>query len=119
MDINSVGLAGSGINPKAMAHTYGAFQELDTQLPALRQAVLARRASAAEVDAFYTRLANVGPTLFLQTALQAPDTTGAVDAITMLDLFPALDLHSRAVGLAAGWAEHGALTSLSASRWRS
>ncbi len=28
----------------------------------------------------------------------------------MLDLFPALDLHSRAVGLAAGRAERGTLT---------
>ena len=110
VDISSVGLAGSGINPQAMASTYAAFQELDAQLPALRQAVLARRASAAEVDAFYTRLANVGPTLFLQTALQAPDTTGAVDGITTLDLLSPIDLHSRVAGLGAGWAERGVLS---------
>lgn len=53
------------------------------------------------------------------TSNRTPDkvavVTGASSGIgaataRALDLFPALDLHSRAVGLAAGWAERGALT---------
>jgi signal transduction histidine kinase len=98
------------INPQVMASTTAGFRIVGAQLPGVRQRVRSRQETAAQVDAFYTQIVSGSSPGLLLNALGAPDAVAAVDAITMLDLFPALDLHSRAVGLAAGWAEHGALT---------
>lgn len=98
------------LNPQASAGSVAAFRQMAAQMLVVRQGVQARRLSATEVDTFYTQFADVGSTTFLRTALQAPDPAAAVDGITMTDLVPALDLHSRAAGLGAGWAERGVLS---------
>jgi signal transduction histidine kinase len=98
------------INPQVMASTAAGFRVIGAELPGVRQRVRERQETAAEVDAFYTRIVSGSSPGLLLNALGAPDAVAAVDAITVLDLFPALDLHSRAVGLAAGWAERGALS---------
>lgn len=98
------------INPKVMASTAAGFRVIGAELPRVRQRVRDRQETAAEVDAFYTNIVSGSLPGLLLNALGAPDAVAAVDAITVLDLFPALDLHSREVGLAAGWAERGALS---------
>ena len=102
--------AAQSINPGAMASVNAAFGKLLAQLPAMRLGVRTRRVSAAEVDALYTRLINVGTPVLLGSALSAPGSAAAVDGITVLDLLPAFDLHSRAVGLGAGWVTSGVLS---------
>jgi hypothetical protein len=101
---------GQGINPGALTSSVASFRELAAQLPSVRQGVRTRRESATAVDAFYTQLVNVGSAAFLQSALSASNATAAVDTITVLDLFPVVDLHSRAIGLGAGWVEGGVLS---------
>jgi hypothetical protein len=105
-----VGNVGQSINPDAMARVNATFHELAAQLPAVRSGVQTRRASAAEVDALYSRLINVGTSVLLGSALSAPGSAAAVDGITVLDLLPVFDLHSRAVGLGAGWVTRGVLS---------
>lgn len=80
------------------------------RLAAVRQGVQTRRASAAKVDDFYTQMANVGSALYRNAAISAPDAVVGVDEITALDLFAVPDLHSRLVGLGAGWVMRGAVT---------
>jgi signal transduction histidine kinase len=98
------------INPQVMASTIAGFRVIGAQLPGVRQRVKNGQEAAAAVDAFYTQIVSGSSPGLLLNALGAPNASAAVDAITVLDLFPALDLHSRAVGLAAGWAERGTLT---------
>lgn len=98
------------INPQVMASTAAGFRVITAELPGVRQRVRSRQETATAADAFYTQIVGGSSPGLLLNALGAPDAAAAVDAITMLDLFPALDLHSRAVGLAAGWAERGTLT---------
>jgi len=99
-----------GISPQVIGSSNTAANALFAQLPAMRQGVQTRRASAAQVDAFYTQLADFGMTVFRLAALAAPNSSAAVNEITALDLLSVPDLHSRAVGLAAGWAAHGVLS---------
>jgi signal transduction histidine kinase len=108
-DTARAGSVEQGINPGALASTIATLNKLAAQLPAVRSGVRTRRASATEVDAFYTQLANVGGSTILLTALSAPDSAAAVDGITVQDLLSAVDLHSRAVGLGAGWVTRGVL----------
>ena len=105
-----IGDVAQGINPEVVASTVATLHKLAAQLPVVRQGVQTRRASAAEVDAFHTQLTNVGGSTILGTALSAPDSAAAVDGITVQDLLPVLDLHSRAVGLGAGWVTRGVLS---------
>ncbi|HEX4094161.1 MAG TPA: nitrate- and nitrite sensing domain-containing protein [Trebonia sp.] len=98
------------INPQVMASTAAGFRVITAELPGVRQRVRSRHETAAAVDAFYTQIVSGSSPGLVLNALGAPDAVAAVDAITMLDLFPPLDLHSRAVGLGAGWAERGRLT---------
>lgn len=109
-NIARIGNAAQGLNPGAAASANATFHELLAQLPVVRQGVQSRRLSATEVDAFYTQLADVGSPAFLRFALSAPDSAAAVDGITMLDLLPVVDVHSRAVGLGAGWEAHRVLS---------
>lgn len=97
--------APQAINPQVMASTATGFRVITAELPAVRDRVRSRQETAAEVDAFYTRIVIGSSPGLLLNALGARDAVAAVDAISVLDLFPALDLHSRAVGLGAGWAE--------------
>ena len=108
-DTARAGSVEQGINPGALASTIATLNKLAAQLPTVRSGVRTRRASATEVDAFYTQLANVGGSTILLTALSAPDSAAAVDGITVQDLLSAVDLHSRAVGLGAGWVTRGVL----------
>ena len=105
-----IGDVAQGIIPEVVASTVATLHKLAAQLPVVRQGVQTRRASAAEVDAFHTQLTNVGGSTILGTALSAPDSAAAVDGITVQDLLPVLDLHSRAVGLGAGWVTRGVLS---------
>jgi signal transduction histidine kinase len=98
------------INPQVMASTAAGFRVITAELPGVRQRVRSRQETAAAVDDFYTEIVSGSSPGLLLDALGAPNAVAAVDAITMLDLFPALDLHSRAVGLGAGWAEQGQLS---------
>ena len=95
------------INPQVMASTAAGFRVITAELPGVRQRVRSRQETAAAVDDFYTEIVSGSSPGLLLDALGAPNAVAAVDAITMLDLFPALDVHSRAVGLGAGWAERG------------
>jgi len=79
-------------------------------LPAIREGVQTRRASIAEVDSFYIQLANVGMGALLLYAPRTPDSASAADMTGVMDLFTPIDLHSRAVGLGAGWVVHGVLS---------
>jgi hypothetical protein len=97
-------------NPQAGAKSVEAFRQMSAQMLVVRQGVQARTASAAQVDAFYTQFFNIGLTTLLGVSLQAPNSAAAVDGVTTLDLLPVDDLHSRAVGLGAGWAERGILS---------
>jgi len=105
-----IGNTVQSLNPGAAASANATFHELLAQLPVVRQGVQARRLSATEVDAFYTRLADVVTSAFLGFALSAPDSAAAVDGITMLDWLPVLDAHSRAMGLGAGFKARGVLS---------
>lgn len=98
------------INPQVMASTAAGFRVITAELPGVRQRVRSRQETAAAVDDFYTEIVSGSSPGLLLDALGAPNAVAAVDAITMLDLFPALDVHSRAVGLGAGWAERGQLS---------
>jgi len=99
-----------GLDPQVMAASGAAQQKLLARLPAVRQAVQARRASVTEVDNYYTQMANVGMGAFLLYAPLTPDSTSAADMIDTMDLFTPIDLHSRAVGLGAGWFAHGTVS---------
>jgi hypothetical protein len=98
-----------GLDPQVMAAGSAASQKTLAELPAIRQAVQARRASVTEVDSYYTQLANVGMGTFLLYAPRTPDSASAADMVGTMDLFTPIDLHSRAVGLGAGWAVRGTL----------
>jgi signal transduction histidine kinase len=98
------------INPQVMASTAAGFRVISEELPGVRQRVKNGQETAAEVDNFYTEIVSGSSPGLVLDALGAPNAVAAVDTITMLDLFPALDLHSRAVGLGAGWAERGQLS---------
>jgi len=98
------------LDPQVMAASGAAQQKLLAGLPAIRQAVQSRRASVAEVDSYYTQLANVGMGAFLLYAPRTPDSASAAGMIGTMDLFTPIDLHSRAVGLGAGWAARGTLS---------
>jgi signal transduction histidine kinase len=100
----------AAINPQVMASTAAGFRVIGAELPGIRQHVQSRTETAAAVDAFYTSIVTDSSPGLLLNAIGAPGAGSAVDAVTVLDLFSPLDLHSRAVGLASGWAEHGALT---------
>ncbi|HET9082014.1 MAG TPA: nitrate- and nitrite sensing domain-containing protein [Trebonia sp.] len=105
-----IGDTAQRLNPSAAASANAKFHQLVAQLPAIRQGVQSRRESPAAVDAFYTQLAGVVTPAFLGFALSAYSSAAAVDGITMLDLLPVVDTHSRAVGLGAGRAASGTLT---------
>jgi hypothetical protein len=79
-------------------------------LPAVRREVQARQVSATTVDAFYTQLVNLGSAPLLLNALSAPNSGVAVNMTATLDMLSAIDLHSRAAGLGAGWTERGVLS---------
>jgi signal transduction histidine kinase len=98
------------INPQVMASTATGLRVITAELPGVRERVQSRQETATEVDAFYTQIVSGSAPGLLLNALGAPTAVAAVDAITVLDLFPALDLHSRAVGLGAGWAERVTLS---------
>ncbi|WP_187366283.1 sensor histidine kinase [Trebonia kvetii] len=99
-----------GLNPHAVTRSNALLHELADEMPVVRQGVQTGRASVSDVDAFYTRLAVGDSSVLLQSALSAPDTTTAIDEITVLDLNSVPDLHSRVVGLGAGWAVRGIVT---------
>jgi Nitrate and nitrite sensing/Histidine kinase-, DNA gyrase B-, and HSP90-like ATPase/HAMP domain len=99
-----------GLDPQVMAAGAAASAKLLAKLPAIRQAVQAGHASVTEVDSYYTQVANVGMGTFLLYAPRTPDSTSAASMIGTMDLFTPIDLHSRAVGLGAGWAVRGPLS---------
>jgi hypothetical protein len=99
-----------GLNPQAVANSNVGLHQLASQLSAVRQGVQTGHASDDQVDTFYTRFANAGSAVYLLSALSAPSTTAAVAEITALDLSSVPDLHSRVVGLGAGWATRGIVT---------
>jgi signal transduction histidine kinase len=110
VDVNRVTSALEALNPQVMAQASATNQQLFTGLTPMRRAVQAGRASVTQVDSFYTQLANVGMGPFLLYAPRTPDSGSAADMISTMDLFTPIDLHSRAVGLAAGWAAHEVLS---------
>jgi len=97
------------LNPDAVSQSNAAFAELSTQMTLLRQGVDVGQVSAADVDAFYTGLAGVLITGLEGTARTSPDAATAAEETTTVDLFWVTDLHSRAVGLAAGGVPQGRL----------
>jgi Nitrate and nitrite sensing/HAMP domain/Histidine kinase-, DNA gyrase B-, and HSP90-like ATPase len=103
----SVGNGLSGLDPQETATTFTALHKLADQLTVVRQGVQAGRASVSEVDTFYTQFAALGAQSFLQSALSAPGAVAAADELTALDLYPVSNLHSRLVGLGAGWVTSG------------
>lgn len=107
--LRQVGNATQGLNSGA-AGANATFHKLLAQLPVIRQGVQSRQLTPTAVDAFYTQLTNVASPAFLQFALSAHDPVATVDGITMLDLMPVVDGHSRAVGLGSGWASRGVLS---------
>ncbi len=109
-NVNKIAAKGQNINPRVMAKTIALAHELNVQLAQMRQLVQTRRASATEVDSFYTQMINDGSSAQLQSALSAPNSQSAVDETTTLDLLAVPDLHSQVVGLGAGWAAHGVLS---------
>jgi methyl-accepting chemotaxis protein len=101
---------GQGLNPGTVATMNATVHGLAAQLSAIRKGVQTRQASATEVDLFYDKFINVGASAFLSDALSAPNSAAAVDSITTLDLLSVFDLHSRAIGLGAGWVARGVLS---------
>ncbi|TDV53945.1 sensor histidine kinase [Actinophytocola oryzae] len=97
------------LNPDAVSQSNSAFAELSAQLQQVRQGVDARQASVAVVDGFYTGLAGVVITGLEGSARTTPDAATAAEETTAVDLFWVTDLHSRAVGLAAGGVAQGVL----------
>lgn len=106
----SAGNAVKDSNPQVVAGAADTARELSAQLALLRQKVRTGRASVTEVDAFYTQAADVGATVQLRAVPGAPSAAAAADDITALDLFEVPDLHSRTVGLGAGWQARGVLS---------
>src|SRR5579872_3353856 len=72
---NAIRLASEGqdINPATAAAANAAMHSLAVKLSAVRQGVRTRQASADEVDAFYSQLADVGVSGTLHIALSAPN----------------------------------------------
>ncbi|GAB3459839.1 ATP-binding protein [Actinophytocola sediminis] len=97
------------LNPDAVSQSNAAFAELSTQMTLLRQGIDAGQVAAADVDAFYTGLAGVLITGLEGVARTSPDAATAAEETTTVDLFWVTDLHSRAVGLAAGGVPQGRL----------
>jgi signal transduction histidine kinase len=97
------------LNPDAVSQSNAAFAELSNQLSLLRQGVDVHQARPADVDAFYTGLAGVIITGLEGTVRTTPDAATAAEETTAVDLFWVTDLHSRAVGLAAGGVARGEL----------
>jgi signal transduction histidine kinase len=110
--IQEVGQAGQGLDPRSVsaAQEAAASSKFTSQLGPIRKNVEAGRASVSEIDAFYSSLVALASATQLQVALSAPGVAPATDGITALTLFSAPELHSRAFGLGAGWAERGVLS---------
>jgi signal transduction histidine kinase len=100
-----------GLNPQALANSTSVLRGLVVKLAVVRQGVRTGRTSVSAVDAFYTQFANAGSSFFLRFAFSAPDIASAVEQVTAVDLYPIPNLHSRVVGLGAGWATRGVVDS--------
>ncbi|MET0235493.1 MAG: nitrate- and nitrite sensing domain-containing protein [Kibdelosporangium sp.] len=98
------------LNPAAVSQSNAAFTELSALLQRVRQGVDVRQASVGDVDGFYTGLAGVVITGLEGSARTTPDAATAAEETTAVDLFWVTDLHSRAVGLAAGGVARGVLS---------
>jgi hypothetical protein len=98
------------LNPDAVSQSNAQFAELSAQLQLVRQGVDSRQAPVADVDGFYTGLAGVVITGLEGSARTTPDPATAAEETTAVDLFWVTDLHSRAVGLAAGGVARGVLS---------
>ncbi|WP_051362918.1 sensor histidine kinase [Amycolatopsis thermoflava] len=98
------------LNPDAVSQSNAAFAELSAQMTLTRQGIDAGAVPAADVDAFYTGLAGVVITGLEGSARTTPDAATAAEETTAVDLFWVTDLHSRAVGLAAGGMARGTLS---------
>ena len=105
--LNATGNGAESLNPQALAGTSVALHEMPGRLASMRQSVQTGRTSAIKVDAFYTQLAGMGSPSLTLIALSSPGVTAAVDMITVSDLNRVPDLHSRVVGLGAGWVARG------------
>lgn len=99
-----------GVDQQAFAGSGPLLQQLTGGLPAMRRDVQTGRVTATKVDSFYSHVSQGGSSIFLQSTFKAPDAVTAVNEVTALDLYTVTDQHSRAFGLAAGWAARGTVT---------
>ena len=84
-----------------------ALQRLVDELPAVRRSVQQGTASVSNVDTFYSQFTGGTSSALSNGSLAGTSATAAADEITALDLFAVPDLHSRVVGLGAGWGARG------------
>ncbi len=84
-----------------------ALQGLIAKMSVVRKSVQNGTASASSVDAFYTQFTSGSSSALTAGSLAGISPASAVDEVTSEDLYAVPDLHSRVVGLGAGWAERG------------
>jgi len=84
-----------------------ALQGLVGKMSAVRRSVQNGTASASSVDAFYTQFTSGSSSALTSGSLAGISPAAAVDQVTAEDLYAVPDLHSRVVGLGAGWAARG------------
>ncbi|MBK1787103.1 sensor histidine kinase [Prauserella cavernicola] len=97
-------------NPTGVDEANSALAELGARLPVIRQSIDSRQAAATDVDGYFTQLSNFVVIGLEGVARSSPDPRAAMEETVSTDLYLVSDAHSRAVGLAAGAAEGGALT---------
>jgi hypothetical protein len=89
------------------ANNAAGLQRLLDGLPAVRRSVQTGTANVSNIDAFYSRFTDGTSSALQHGSLAGTSATAAADEVTALDLFAVPDLHSRVVGLGAGWAARG------------
>ncbi|NKY54592.1 sensor histidine kinase [Nocardia flavorosea] len=103
---SSAQVAGS----EAIEDTLSGFATLVSRLPAIGGTVESGRGDAAEIDNFYTGMADVVATgIRANAAHNAPDAPIASEELAAADLLAVADLQSRTVGLAAAGMAQGVL----------
>lgn len=95
---------------EAVENTVSGFATLVARLPEIRGTVESGRGDAAEIDKFYTAMADViAAGIRANAAHNAPDAPIASEELAAADLLEVADLQSRTVGLAASGMAQGVL----------
>ncbi|MCX4091375.1 nitrate- and nitrite sensing domain-containing protein [Nocardia sp. alder85J] len=97
------------LNPKGLAKSSPAIRAVGAQLPVIRQAIDLHHATLADVDNYYSQLVGIMAMGFEGIAPFTPSPASAAEEMTTGAFARMVDLHSRAVGIAAAATVSGPL----------